>query len=88
MNEMADLMIEIKSIVERLSEIIDDGSVPKNVRTHIQKIILSLKDGNELSINVNKALNQLDELSSDVNIQSYTRTQIWNVVSTLEKLHK
>jgi len=34
----------------------------------------------------NKALDELDELVSDNNIQQYTRTQIWNVVSLLEKI--
>jgi len=40
----------------------------------------------DLSIRINKALNELDEIADDTNIQSYTRTQIWNIVSLLEKI--
>ena len=42
----------------------------------------------EISIKISKALNDLDEIADDVNLQPYTRTQIWNVVSILEKINK
>ncbi|MBU0461926.1 MAG: UPF0147 family protein, partial [Nanoarchaeota archaeon] len=38
----------------------------------------------ELSIRINKALSELDEISDDTNLQAYTRTQIWNIASMLE----
>ena len=86
MNAMANTILEIGSVVNLLNEILEDQSVPKNVRAQIQKIIASLKDGSEISIKLSKAMNELDDISSDVNIQSFTRTQIWNVVSSIEKL--
>lgn len=72
--------------VTGLAEINEDNSVPRNVRTQIQGILETLKDEVELPIKVNKALNILSELSNDVNLQGYTRTQIWNIMSILEKL--
>lgn len=79
---------EIDSVVETLTELEEDVTVPKNVRLKIQEIIKNLKEGTELSIKISKALNDLDEIADDVNLQSYTRTQIWNVVSALEKINK
>ena len=77
----------LDGIVGSLSELQEDSTVPRNVRNHIQSIIHNLKNGVELSIKVNKALSDLGEISSDVNLQSYTRTQIWNIMSMLEKIN-
>ena len=72
--------------ITSLSEINEDNSVPRNVRTQIQNIITTLKQEVEVPMRINKALNVLDEISSDVNLQAYTRTQLWNIMSVLEKL--
>lgn len=84
--KMAEQIIELDNVVSSLSEIKDDAAVPKNVRTKIEFIIITLKDRIEIPIKINKTLNELDEISNDVNLQPYTRTQIWNAISLLEKL--
>ena len=75
---------QIIQIIETLTELLDDLSVPKNVKTKVAHAIEALKEDSEASIRVDKAIQELDELSNDTNIQPYTRTQIWNVVSLLE----
>lgn len=77
---------QISSIIEALKEIEEDLTVPKNVRSKINEIIETLQGEIELSLKVNKALHQLDEIADDMNIHSYARTQIWNIASSLEKL--
>ena len=84
---MAEQISEVDTVISGLNEIEADATVPRNVRTKIEAIIYTLKEDTELSIKINKALNELDELASDVNLQAYTRTQIWNIMSALEKLH-
>ena len=79
---------EVNSVTEALTELGEDATVPKNVRLKIQGIIKNLKENTEVSIKISKALNDLDEIADDVNLQPYTRTQIWNVVSILEKINK
>lgn len=69
-----------------LNEIKDDLTVPKNVRARIEKVIEILSEAKEMPIKISKALNELEEVADDVNLQSYTRTQIWNVISELEKI--
>jgi len=75
---------KVKSIIVALEELTGDNTVPRNVRTKLENTIKALKEESELSIRINKALNELDEISDDTNIQPYTRTQIWNIVSLLE----
>lgn len=85
--DMAQQMSGLDSVIISLSELQEDATVPRNVRSQMQGIISSLRADTELSIKINRALNDLDEISSDVNLQSYARTQIWNIMSALEKIH-
>jgi len=77
---------DIKNVIDLLSELSEDTSIPKNVREKTDKIRIFLKEDVDVSIKVNKALNDLDEIGNDNNIEPYTRTQIWNIVSLLEKI--
>ena len=76
---------KLRDIIKALQDLLEDETVPKNVTKKIKSTIEILsKEDEELSIRVHKALNELDELADDVNMQPYTRTQIWNIVSALE----
>ena len=77
--------MDIKGVIAELKELLEDASVPKNVKESIERVIKTLEENGDLSIRVNKALNDLDEIADDINMQAYTRTQIWNIVSMLEK---
>jgi len=79
-------MEQISKAIEALDDLRQDTTVPKNVKQKIDEIISGLKSKQEVSIVVNKALNDLDEISDNNNIQPYTRTQIWNIVSLLESV--
>ena len=76
----------IQNIIDALSELMDDNSVPKNVKTKISNAIILLKDNTDISVKVNKVLHELDEISDDTHMQTYTRTQVWNIVSLLEMI--
>lgn len=76
----------IKEIVEFIEDLHGETSVPRNVKAKLLSIVEILKDGSDKSMKKNKALHELDEINDDVNIQSYIRTQIWNLASMLEKL--
>ncbi len=75
----------MKELIEELVMILEDESIPKNVKTKIESAIAALQqDTVEESIRANKALQELDDLSDDPNIPSYIRPQLWNIVSQLE----
>ena len=77
---------KVKEIIEILNELEEDATVPRNVKNKIKTVMNVLKEEVDLKIKVNKILHELDEVADDPNLQSYTRTQIWNVVSMLEKV--
>jgi len=76
---------DITQIIELLHELSNDRKVPRNVRSVIDdaRKELTRKEDN-LPTKINTTVSMLDEISNDPNIQSYTRTQIWNLVSMLE----
>lgn len=76
----------IKEILEALETLQEDTTVPKNLKNKLQDTIALLKEDVEPSVKVNKALNELDEINEYTNIQSHTRTQLWNIVSMLESI--
>lgn len=72
-------------VLQRLCQIGDDISVPKNVRCKIKNAISALEDNNkQIDVKIDRALEELSEIDNDPNLPVYTRTQIWNIVSTLE----
>ena len=76
----------IESIGPVLSELKEEATVPKNVKLRIEKVVGILNENSEITIKVSKALNELEEIADDVNLGSYARTQVWNVISILEKI--
>jgi uncharacterized protein (UPF0147 family) len=77
----------LQNISEALEELLSDNTVPRNIKTKVDIVIKTLQDETqELSIKINKALSELDEISDDSNLQAFTRTQIWNIVSMLEMI--
>tara|TARA_Y100000310_G_C20560804_1_gene752972 strand:- start:698 stop:955 length:258 start_codon:yes stop_codon:yes gene_type:complete len=77
---------ETESVVTLLNELKDDHTVPRNVRVRIDDAIKILDEDTEMEIKVSKVLHGLEEIADDVNLQSYTRTQIWDIISSLEKI--
>ena len=69
-----------------LEELEDDNTVPKNVRSKIAEIKMILAMDAEMEIKKSKVMYQLEVISEDVNLQPYTRTQIWDIISGLENV--
>lgn len=79
-------MANIQEILEILTVIEEDNSVPRNVRVKIKSAMAMLEGSNGSTMNMtfDKILQELDDLSEDPNLPTYTRTQIWSLVSSLE----
>jgi uncharacterized protein (UPF0147 family) len=70
-------------VIDALNELKEDNTVPKNVKAKLDNMICLLKEDTEESIRVSRVLHEIEEIAEDANMQSYTRTQIFNVVSLL-----
>lgn len=79
---------ELDGILEALAELIEDTTVPQNVRVKIEDLTKLLKTDSDADVTlaVNKVLDSLEEISNDSNLPSYTRTQIWNISCMLEMI--
>ena len=77
---------EIDAVLSVLNELKEDHAVPKNVRLKIEDAVNILKGDTETEIKSSRVLSKLEEIAEDVNVQPYTRTQIWDLISLLEKI--
>ena len=77
----------LKEVIDLLLNLEEDSTVPKNVKEGVKQTMEVLNgSGKDMSLKVNKALHILEEISSDTNMESYTRTQLLNIVTSLEGL--
>jgi len=81
-------MVKVSDVMETVNEIVEDPTLPKNIKAKLEEITNCLKNANpkEIRLKADKCINDLDDISSDVNIQPFVRTQLWSVVSMLEAL--
>lgn len=78
--------MELQEVMDSLKELEEDSSIPKNTKQKIEKIIFELNGDVDISLKVNKCQATLDEISNDINLPTFIRTQIWSIASMLEKL--
>ena len=83
-----DLKMEnLNELIEMITELSEDSSVPRNVKDKLKSINSILTDeSREKNISINEAKDILAELSEDQNIQTFSRTQLWNISSMLEEI--
>ena len=77
---------QMQQILNDLSLIENDNTVPKNVRLRIRttKEILNCQE-TDSGLKIDKSLEQLGDIADDPNLPQYTRMQIWGLVSQLER---
>ena len=78
--------MEMDDVIEMFEELEDDSTVSKGVKLKISSMKDELKNARNLGLSVNKVLSELEDLSSDVNISPYVRTQFWHITSLLENI--
>ncbi|WP_456486896.1 UPF0147 family protein [Candidatus Alkanophaga liquidiphilum] len=75
----------IKKCVELLDKIIEDMTVPRNIRRAATQVKNELLSGKEsLAVRATSAISTLEELTNDPNMPLHARTTIWSIVSQLE----
>ena len=79
----------LDDVVNIFKELQEDSTVSKNLKAKVAVMQRELEQssGDEISLKVNKILSELEDLSSDVNLPMFVRTQIWNLTSMLEALN-
>ena len=77
------------TVINLLQQIVNDRTVPRNIRTKCEESLKILQDNSqELKLRASTVIATMDDVSNDPNIPTYTRTQVWNIVSILESMQK
>ncbi len=76
----------IEQAMKQMDMLINDTSVPKNVRSVITQARNELNSKNEYVVRVSSAIYNLDEVSNDINLPQQARTMIWSILSQLESI--
>lgn len=80
--------LDLTPIAGLLEQIVNDRTVPKNIRKAAEDSKASLDSTQAEQVKISTAIHILDEITNDPNMPTYTRTQIWNVVSMLEQARR
>jgi len=77
---------ELKKLIPMLDSLLQDTSIPRNVRTNISLAKERLENEADFATAVSGAVYALDEISNDINMPMHGRTMVWNLLSELEAL--
>ena len=78
--------VELVSVADLLKELSEDTGLPKNIKERIADILDILSEEKDVSLKVNKAIHEIEKVVDDRNLQAYTRTQLFNIISALESV--
>lgn len=78
---------KIENITTGLDMLLEDSSVPRNIRRASEEIKALLLDSSEpQDVRKARAISTLDDMANDPNIPLHGRTLVWNIMSQLETL--
>jgi len=77
---------KVSQIVRLMGTVIDDASIPRNVRRAVGEAKEKLEGSDDLNARVSSAVYAIEQVSEDINMPMHARTQIWTILSALERL--
>lgn len=76
---------KLEEIAKVLDQLIEDTSVPRNIRRSAEEAKQTLLDREkDIGVRVSSAIYILEEISNDRNLPLHARTLVWNIASELE----
>jgi len=80
-------MASLNEAIEIINEICEEQGMPRNVKDVLSEVKAILQnESQEISIVLDEAKQKISDLSEDPNLQTFSRTQIWNLSSALEEV--
>lgn len=77
---------KIQAIINMIDNVLEDTSVPKNIRKALAEAKVRLRGSEEVIVQVSAAIYLIEPVSEDVNMPAHARTQVWSIVSALEAI--
>ena len=79
--------MEVKKVIEKIDDLIEDHSMPKRIKVVLEKIGKDLKsDDQDVAVRVTSAIYELEDITNDINIPMHAKTALWDLVSDLEAI--
>ncbi|MGB9719371.1 MAG: UPF0147 family protein [Candidatus Anstonellales archaeon] len=75
---------ELAEIIEMIDSLLQDFSVPRNVRRALEEAKNRLRGSEELGVRISAAVYTVEAVSDDVNLPAHARAQLWAILSALE----
>ena len=79
---------DLAKIASSLDLLLEDNSVPRNVRAVLQRAKDKLTGSPDRNTGISSAVYALDEISGDINLPMHARTIVWNILSELESMDR
>jgi uncharacterized protein (UPF0147 family) len=76
----------VVDITKRMEMLMNDTSVPKNVRTAIAEAKGHLDTKENYTVRISSAIYSIDAISNDINLPPQARTAVWGILSMLESI--
>ena len=76
----------ITQIIGMMNMMLDDQSVPRNIKTAVDTARKRLQEKGDPVIRAGGAIYSLGEASEDINLPTHARTQVWQILSALESI--
>jgi hypothetical protein len=76
----------LDEITELMDMVVNDASIPKNIRKAVSDAKEKLGGEEELTVRLSGAIYALDAVSEDVNMPMHARTQIWTILGAIETM--
>ncbi len=86
MKDESEIAKRVEEIKKQIDSIINDMSVPKNVRSAASEAKNNLASEGDYTVRISNAIYNIDSISNDINLQPQARTVIWNILSQLESI--
>ncbi|MBN2067376.1 MAG: UPF0147 family protein [Candidatus Diapherotrites archaeon] len=77
---------ELQQLLEVMEEILQDRSVPRNIRAVIEEAMHKIDEKHPKGEDFSTAIYLLDDISNDINMPTHTRTDIWESISKMEAI--
>jgi hypothetical protein len=76
----------VAEITKRMEMLMNDTSVPKNVRSAIGEAKGHLDTNESYTVRISSAIYSIDAISNDINLPPQARTAVWGILSMLESI--
>jgi len=81
-------MTTAQEIIDNINYILEDPALQRNIKSKLDQIVQILKTVNkqDLRLKAGKCTDLLGDVCEDVNIQSFVRTQLFQISGMLESM--